>query len=108
MDRPRQDVLAGAALAHQQDARGGRRHLLDGPAQDQHAVVAGHQPGQRRRRRAARAPAVGLERMDMEGARDERREHAGIDRLRIEIVGAGGDGGHRVGAVLVMGIRAWW
>ena len=92
VQRLRQRLLAGAALAQQQHRHVGRRELLDVAAELQHRLVGGDDPLDRRAcRHRGKAAVLVLQPMQVETALDDRAQHLELDRLLAEIVGAEAD-----------------
>ena len=100
----REQLLAGAAFAEQQDRHIGRRQLLDVAQHPQHFWTGGDDAVDRRTGRGVGQPAVlGLEIEHLLGAADDHPQNLDVDRLLIEIVGAERDRAQRVLAGLVAG-----
>ena len=100
----RQQLLAGAALAQDQDAhvRGG--DLLDKAADLEHFGCARDHAVQRHMApRLYELPVLVLELGQIEGAAQDQAQLARIDRLLVEVVCASGDRTHGVLAGLVAG-----
>src|SRR5882672_1761847 len=104
MQRPRQDLLAGAALAEQQRGRIGRRDLLYDAA-DAHHRIADRDDAVERRHAAllAQYPVFGFEFVHPERALHDERQHFGVEWFLVEIVGALGNRAHGVFAFVVAG-----
>ncbi len=100
MQRARQQLLAGAALAEQQRRDVGRRDLLDHAADGQHALAGGDDAVQRRFvDLVLQASILRFQLGNVERAIDQQLERVRVDRLLVEIVGALGD--RRQGIFLV-------
>ena len=84
-----QHLLAGAALAEQQNRDVGGRDLLDRAQDAGHLRARCDDPVHRRaRRHLFEAAVLCLDRMQLRGPRDHQSQHFEIDRLVVEIVRA--------------------
>ena len=99
-----QQLLAGAALAQQQDADIRRRHPLHHAAHLGHLGADGDHAFQGRYAcLQGQAAIFGLQILEVEGARDDQAQDVGIHGLLIEVVGTHGDRFDGVVAVVVAG-----
>ena len=104
VDRVGEQLLAGAALAEQQNRDIGRRQLFDVAQHPQHFRAGGDDAVDRRAGRSLDQPAVlGFELEHLLGAADDHPQHVDVDRLLVKVVGAERDRAQRVLAGLVAG-----
>ena len=105
VDRAGEQFLAGAAGAEQHDRHVGDGDALDGPGDLEHFGRGGDDRAEHGRRRRLRfeAPVLVLDRVEVEGARDDQAELVDVDRLAVEIVGAERDRLERAFAGAVAG-----
>jgi hypothetical protein len=97
-------LLAGAAFAEQRHADIGGPGALQRAVELQHrGTVADHAEGACRGTLRQEPGVLGLELADMEGPPEQQGQMVGLDRLVVEVVGAGGDGLERMLAALLAG-----
>ena len=104
MDRARDQFLAGPALAQDQHADAGRRHLLHHATNPLHGGIGRDDALKwRGALRVAQPFVLSLQLREVEGARDDQPQHVRVDGLGIEVAGAQAHGADRIVAVRIAG-----
>ena len=103
MQRTREQFLAGAGIAEQQDCGIDRRDFFHGAANFLQHRAAGDDALQRRALAHLQLAIFRFQLVQVQRAVDDQAQNVRLDRLVVKIIGAERHGFYRVGAVLVAG-----